>query len=74
MENMTDTASVADPYEGLRDDKGRVHIPHLTDRELMEETVRQLRSVADALADLEQTPMMQAMKTGSNPFMAMFGR
>ena len=43
----------------------------MTDREIAEETLVHLRSVAEAIAELQQTPMMRAMQSGGNPFMAM---
>lgn len=52
------------------DNMGRVFIAHMSDREIAEETLAHLRSVADAIAELSETPMMKAMRTGGNPFMA----
>lgn len=40
-----------------RDDKGRVLVEHLTDRELLKESVILLRAFGDALEALSQHPM-----------------
>lgn len=49
-------------------------VADMSDRELLEELVTGLRDAFDRLAELEQSPMIQAMKTGQNPLMAMLGR
>lgn len=53
------------------DELGRVAIAHLTDREIAEETLAHLRSVADALMELQNSPMFVAMRGGGNPLLAM---
>lgn len=56
------------------DNKGRPLPEGMSDRDLLIECVRTLRAVSDAVGDLAQMPMIQAMQSGSNPLMAMLGR
>jgi hypothetical protein len=65
------TMAVAVDDDRPKDEAGRVFIAHLSDREVAEETLAHLRSVADAIAELSDTPMMKAMRGGGNPLMAM---
>lgn len=46
-------------------------LPEMSDREIAEETLTHLRSIAEAIAELQDTPMMRAMRSGGNPLMAM---
>lgn len=52
----------------------RQNISDMSDRELLEELVTGLRDAFDRIEELEQSPMVQAMKSGQNPIMAMLGR
>ena len=57
-----------------RDKKERVSPEHMSDHELLVETVTHLREVADAIEELAESPMIRALKAGQNPIMAMMGR
>lgn len=56
------------------DEKGRPLIENMSDREILVELITGQRQLADALEQLEQSPMMRAMLSGQNPLMAMMGK
>lgn len=53
------------------DDRGRVDVFACTDRELLEEVAVNLRTIADVIGDLSESPAIAAMMGGGNPMMAM---
>lgn len=55
------------------DTKGRPHPDLMNDRQVMVECMMQLRSVADAVDDMMELPMVKAMANGQNPLAAMIG-
>lgn len=52
----------------------RPDIEGMSDREILVEILTNMRSVQDAVSELENTPMIAALKSGQNPLMAMMGR
>jgi hypothetical protein len=52
----------------------RPNVADMTDRELLEEIVLSCRQAADAVAALENHPMIAAIANGQNPMMALLGR
>lgn len=52
----------------------RPYIEGMSDREMLVEILTNMRSVQDAVSELEKSPMIAALKSGQNPLMAMMGR
>lgn len=53
------------PYDISHDDKGRVHVGQMTDRQLLEEIATNMRSTVDTVQSfvksMETNPMMATM-------------
>lgn len=63
FENSTQDEYAA-AAERPTDEKNRVRVPYLTDREIAEETLATLRALADVLEAVGQSPMAAAMMPG----------
>ncbi len=53
------------------DEKGRPEPVYMTDRELLLELVAHLRTLADTVTELSDSPMVRALQGGGNPLLAM---
>lgn len=62
--SMEEYAAMSGDTERPKDDKGRVIVQALTDREVAEETLYTLRALADVLEAVGQNPMARAMMPG----------
>lgn len=74
---MTDTTqeiAVPEAVDPTHDAKGRP-LPHtMSDRDMLVEVLYHLRTVADTVEELSDSPMVRALQGGGNPLMAMIGR
>lgn len=61
------STQITNPLDKLE----RTPVDSMSDRELLEEVVHNIRSVQDAVLDLEQMPIIKAMREGKNPLLAM---
>lgn len=56
------------------DAKGRTIPDAMSDREILIEVLLHMRTIADVVEEMADSPMVKAMQGGGNPFMAMLGR
>lgn len=71
---MADSIVNMNEYGPDTDHKGRPIPDIMSDRDILVEILAHMRTIADVVEEMSDSPMVRAMQSGGNPFMAMLGR